>query len=721
MNNKIILTAFFCTSLLSANLFPNQQTDKLTPVRLKETLVIDGKLDEQIWKEVSPISSFVTYMPDYGKKPSQETEVLTSYDSENIYFAFRCFDSQPDKIKSSITNRDNIYSDDFVCINIDSYNDQQTSTNFYVNPHGIQADSKLTGGQENFAFDAVWYSAAQINSNGYIVEVQIPLKSLRYSSGNPVTMRIIFERRIARITEQCSFPVIKPGKNLITQMIPIEYYDIEKQTLFELLHAIVYSNKYSNVSGNLNQSLNKGEISLTTKYGITSDLILDATYNPDFSQVESDAGQVDINLRYSLYYPEKRSFFLEGSENFRIAGVRPVPQDPLRFIVNTRNIINPIAGVKLTGKIGEKNTLALLYAADKPLDQSGSNQNYIHNSILRYKRSFNNDSYTGAIFTDKEISNGFSRVLGVDGFQRLNETSALGYYLLFSNKNDVDLPAKESGNSFYVRYTNLSRELDWRVNIGSVSENFNADLGYLTRRGVLSLGGVLIPKFYPASSFVRQIQIAFGTDNKYEYSSNLWETQNEFTILAEVWGASTLLASYVYATEIFNKTKFDRSWFWFTVASQVNKQVYFDITYSPTNAIYYSNNPYQGFIHRISVNTNCQPSDNINTELNYTYSDFYRVSDNQKIYSYQILRGKLTYQINQHLFIRGIAEYNDYRKELTTDFLASFTYIPGTVIYLGYGSLYKKNEWNNNQFIESNHFLEMKRGFFLKMSYLWRV
>jgi hypothetical protein len=720
MKTKMFLS-LITISILTLN--PVIIADKIVkPFRAKSIPVIDGKLDDPIWKEAVPLKGFVTYFPDQGKKASEETEVLIAYDKQNLFFAFICYDSQPDKIKSSITNRDNISADDWVCVNLDSQGDQQSSINFLVNPHGIQADSKISGGQESYAFDAVWYSGSKINENGYTVEVMIPLKSIRYSGDDVVTMRMLLERKISRITEHSSFPQFKPESSAFNQMLPLEFLNLEKQTLFEILPALTYSKKLNNISGSLIPTEDKRDFSLTAKYGLTSSLILDATYNPDFSQVEADAGQVDINLRYSLYYPEKRPFFQEGSENFRLGGIRPIAGDPLQYIVHTRNIINPIAGIKLSGKMGEKNTLAVLFAADEPIDNNNSSSDkYIQNYVLRYKRNFNDDSFTGIIYADKEFNHEFNRIIGLDGFQRLSDNSTLGYYFLLSNTKRNGSDKGSFGNNFNLRYTNLSREFDWRVMLRSSSQNFKADMGYLTRNGVFSFGGMIIPKFYPDWSFIRQIRVALNSENKIDYESKLWETFDEITFLAEVDGATSLILSYVYATEIFNKKKFDISMFWLSASSQITKELYFDLTYVPANAIYYSDNPFQGYKNQVTSNLIYQPAEKINAELNYIYSDFYRESDSKKIYSYQIYRGKLTYQINQYLFIRGILEYNDYRKEIATDFLASFTYIPGTVLHVGYGSQYKKTEWESERFVESNRFTEMKRGFFFKMSYLWRV
>ena len=144
------------------------------------------------------------------------------------------------------------------------------------------------------------------------------------------------------------------------------------------------------------------------------------------------------------------------------------------------------------------------------------------------------------------------------------------------------------------------------------------------------------------------------------------------------------------------------------------------VSFRRSKAIYYSADPYQGKSTRSTAGLTYQPSDKIRSDFNFTYVDFSRESDGERIYDYPIYWGRLTYQLNRYLFFRGIVEYNEYRKELLTDFLASFTYIPGTVVHVGYGALHDKVRWEEGAYIDSDDFLETKRSFFFKMSYLWR-
>lgn len=193
-------------------------------------------------------------------------------------------------------------------------------------------------------------------------------------------MGVIFERKISRRSEAGTYPPLDPaqGHNFLIQTRTLIFQGIKHYTFFELLPAVTYSHRSSIDKGKLVSAGGVGDLSLTAKYGITSHLIFDGTYNPDFSQVEADAGQVDFNLRYALFFPEKRPFFLEGLEKFNFGGY--YPGDTLRAIVHTRTIVDPLAGLKLNGRIGDKSTVALIYAMDELLDTD--DEDYAHFGIF---------------------------------------------------------------------------------------------------------------------------------------------------------------------------------------------------------------------------------------------------------------------------------------------------------------------------------------------------
>lgn len=690
--------------------------EPLKPYKTEQPPTLDGKLADPVWQKSPMVTGFKTFRPDYGKDASEKTEVYMAYDRENLYFAFRCYDREPKKIKAAVANRDHLFPDDWVCINLDSFNDQQSLYGIYINPLGIQADTRFTTAGEDTGFDMVWYSAGLIDDQGYVIEVQLPLKSIRFNHHEAVYMGVIFERKITRRSEQATFPALDPKQSMafLNQMRPMVFYDLKKYTLLELLPSFTYHQTYFRETEWLEKDTLERDLSLTLKYGLTPRLVLDGTVNPDFSQIEADAGQVDVNLRYQLYFPEKRPFFLEGKEYFDIGG--NVPLNSVQSIFHTRTIADPILGVKLSGRLGRRDTLSTLYALDRVPDSDTKADFY----ILRYKRSLKGDSYVGGIYAERKFGEHNNRVMGADGLFRVGPSDTIDFHGLYSRLEDEDLVNTQAGHAAAIAYNRLTRNLMIRLGINDLSRNFQADMGYITRKGITRFTAMMAPFFYPKKRWLRRIDADLFLSQSKDKESGLWETYNRVSIMPYIGGATFSLVRYSYATEIFLRQRFQTGGFTAMLESQVNKRLFVSIFYRCGKAIYYVENPEQGYQNMIESQLIFQPWQKLKSEIAFTYVDLYRDSNKQKIFDYSIFRFKQTYQLNKYLFVRGIVEYNDYWRELLTDFLASFTYIPGTAIHLGYGSLYNRQQWQEDRYIDVNRFIENKRGFFFKASYLWR-
>ena len=713
---RIFSILFFFTSVVLAS-------DELIPLRIDTPPVIDGKLDDVVWQQAPSVTGFKTFFPDYGKDMPDPTVVYYAYDRENLYFAFRCFDSEPGKIKTSVTRRDNVRPDDWICINLDSFNDQQSLYGFYVNPAGIQGDTRFANGREDDGIDLIWYSAGNIDDKGYTLEIKIPFKSIRFANKEIVEMGVVFERRVSRRAEQGTFPPLKPERGMffLTQMKPMHLRDVKHYKLFELLPAITSGEKSSRsqrgtrFAAKLDSIDQNNDFSLTAKYGLTSDFIFDGTYNPDFSQIESDAGQVDVNLRSELFFAEKRPFFLEGNEMFNFAGSSF--NDPLGLAIHSRKIVDPIGGIKLSGKLGKKNFLAAIDALDEYTDRkAGEEGKYAHTSIARYKRALNGDNYLGAIYTGREIKNGFNRVLGSDGQLRINESSIFSYQALASDNKINSSDVKARGHALGLDYYYNTSKLDVNLGLQDLATDFDTKIGYLTRNGLSRLRADVIPKFYPKRSFIRRIDFGFSSAQVKDKPSAQYETYNGLSLRFILRQSANFTLGANYSTEIFLGEKFKTSGWNVSGSSQLTKQFYFRLAYRNGKAIRFAAAPFQGKGSNASANIIYQPSDKLNANLSLLYSDFFRDSNSERIFDITILRARLTYQLNRYLFLRAITEHNNLRQRLLTDFLASFTYIPGTVLHFGYGSIYEKDVLPND-----DGFTETRRGFFAKASYLWRL
>jgi len=312
--------------------------------------VIDGVLDDAVWQG-APLASgqFVTYNPAFGAKLPQTTEAWLAYDKKYLYAAFFCHDTEPGQIKTSVTRRDNIFNDDWVGFSIDTFNSRQNGYEFFINPSGIQGDLLNTAGQgENSAPDWVWDSAGRITADGYQVEVRIPWKSIRFRSGADVTMGVLFWRRISRLGQSGSWPDLPPGAGLLNSHTTVRLENLERPLVLEVLPSFTYSrDQVRQTPDEWAPAENSPDFGVGVKYGLTSSITAEATVNPDFSQVESDAFQVEVNQRYPIFYSEKRPFFMENMGIFSLAATNG--DFNMSTAVHTRTIVDPLWGVKTTG------------------------------------------------------------------------------------------------------------------------------------------------------------------------------------------------------------------------------------------------------------------------------------------------------------------------------------------------------------------------------------
>ena len=684
--------------------------------------VLDGVLDDEIWQQSPQISGFKSFVPDFGQSIPFKTIAYVAHDEDNLYFAIKCFD-EPDKIKTSIAARDRIRGDDWICINLDTYNGGQSLFGLYVNPSGIQMDTQFAAGQEDIGVDLIWYSAAKIDDEGYSVEMKIPFKSIRYSDDDgDVEMGVIFERRISRLSTQVSYPALDPEKGFafLTQMMPLNYSGVRKFSLVEVLPAVTYLNNNVEEGG---QKVNSSEFepSLTTKIGITSELVLDATLNPDFSQVESDVGQVEVNQRFAVFYPERRPFFLEGSQNFNFAGTGMF--SPVRQVVNTRTIVSPRAATKLTGKIGDKNIISAIYAEDRA-DESLSDFNEDETAdvgIIRYMRAFTQDSYLGFVGTHRSRNGAHNTVVGFDGQYRFKEANVVsGNFLnstVLANRNGN----ATSNNSMSFRLARNTRTFGGNIQLEDIGQDFQSQVGFVTRTGITRLSGSLSPKLFPKkeSLIQRWDFTVYGSLTK-DKPSNLNESVLYGSIAANLPRQTRLSVSADRSTEIYRGVEYKDGSISLSASSQLNKRVRVSSGYDWDNGIYYQSEE-QGYGKRIRNSLDYQASDKLNIQVNHNFSSLYNEETDAKYFDVHIVRGRIVYQANQYLFFRAIAQYNSLSEVWSPNFLASFTYIPGTVVHLGYGTQLERIEWDGQNYRPSDNYLQTFSGFFFKASYLWRL
>ncbi|MDH5706180.1 MAG: carbohydrate binding family 9 domain-containing protein, partial [Candidatus Aminicenantes bacterium] len=453
MKKKLFLFVIFSFLLISIPQMSLSAQEPFKIPKLSQAPKIDGVLDNLLWEqEALKIEDFVQYTPKENGAPSEKTVAYIGYNRKNLYIAFRSFEKDPKKIRATITNRDNIIDDDWVAVFLDAYNEKRRAFTFIINPLGVQMDLIRTeeGGNEMMdeSWDTAFFSDGKIDDQGYTVEMAIPFKSIRFPDKEEKIWGLLLARNIARNGEIVSWPVIsKSIPGLLCQECEINIQgEVEKGKNFELM-PIFTSLKKKEEDIDYQPGMN-------FKWGISSDITMDLTVNPDFSHIEADAPQIDINRRYALYYPEKRPFFLEGMEIF---------QFPQIEMVYTRRIIEPLGGAKLTGKVG-RFTYGLLSAYDTSPTESlwevhnggvSGDDNALFN-VFRMKTDVFKESYVGFCLADKEIDGSYNRVVGVDGQLKFNNRFFLSFQAIGS-KTKYDEEETDIAPAVYADFSYFSK------------------------------------------------------------------------------------------------------------------------------------------------------------------------------------------------------------------------------------------------------------------------
>ena len=339
--------------------------EKAQPVRIARfdtAPLIDGRLDDEVWKQAPVLGDFYQVQPGDNAPPSKQTEVRLGYDAKTLYVAFRALD-EPGKVRATIPKRDAVDVDDYVAILLDTFNDERKAYAFYFNPLGVQGDAVFTEGRGfDFSVDIVMESKGVVTEEGYTVEVAIPFKSLRYEAGKGKLWGLHLRRVIKRFNNELDswMPISRDRSALLSQAGRLTGLEnISTERTLELIPSLTVSETGRRVpvlSLPMNDSLprqDRGRIvnqpaeldpGLTAKFGLTPTITLDLAINPDFAQVESDQIVVTANQRFPIFFEEKRPFFLEGIDIFRT---------PIQA-VHTRAIVDPDVAIKLTGKRGGK-------------------------------------------------------------------------------------------------------------------------------------------------------------------------------------------------------------------------------------------------------------------------------------------------------------------------------------------------------------------------------
>ena len=707
--------------------------------RIDHSPKIDGILSVGEWDNATVINVNIETEPGYNTVAEVSTKAFLMEDGDVLYVAFVAEDDDIDQVRAFFRDRDGIWRDDRVGVVLDTFNDERRAYEFFVNPFGVQADRIYDDVNRNRddSWNAIWQSAGKLNDKGYIVEMAIPFKQLRFSPNQErQTWGIDLVRnyprdrsnRIANNPQDrdiscylCQIGKLRGMSNLKTSR-NLEVIPTLTSTAIQTRDP---------AAGNWNSQAVDPDAGVDVRWGITQDIYLNATLNPDFSQVEADRAQLDINNTFSLFFPERRTFFLDGADYF----------DTFEDLVYTRNIANPDYGIKLTGKTG-RHTYGLLTANDestsflipRALSSSVASLGEFESDVAigRYRMDIFDNSTIGAVFTNRSGAGYDNTVMSIDSVLRPTEKDTLSLQATHTTSDyphqiqtDFDQRSNLSGDSLRLEYRHNDERWDWRVGYTDVGKDFRADLGFINRADykffVSTLGYTWRAD---GDSFFTRIRVALDYDVTEDQSGLKLEEETEMFINLDGPLQSFFNGLFGKSKTYWNGQYFDE---------QFNQVV---IGFAPTPSLRISTQiRYEDVVD--FANTRLGHSKRYRPSIDYQLGQHVEFSLSHTLQKFDVAGGRLftanlsnlrtTYQFNAKSFLRFTLQ-NSYNKRdqglynnkvqsrsksLTTQLLYSFRFTAATRFFIGYSDAAFQDDSLNS--VEP-----INRTLFAKFSYAWQ-
>lgn len=719
------------------------------------------------------VGNFTQKEPHDGEAVSEPTEAYLGYTDKNFYAVFLAFDKEPKKIRARMLRRELIDDDDQVGLWLDTFHDRRHAYMFYSNPYGIQQDGLYAENQGfDNSFDTVWHTFTKINSNGYMVIIEIPFKSLRFRPEAGNDWGFILIRVIPRNSEHSFFPV---NTNRIQGMLSQEgtlsgFENISPSRNMQFI-------PYTSVGAfrSLDERDPAGDrftgkhvdpkAGLDSKIVIKDSLVLDTTVNPDFGQIESDDPQVTVNQRFAVFFPEKRPFFQENSNFF---------QTPLALVF-TRNIGDPLYGARLTGKTGPWAIGTMLandrLPGDSVIDRDPLSGQNAYFGVVRINRELGKNDSIGMIYTDRELhtnpnsfctstacETGFNRVGGIDTQLKFGQNWQMNAQAVTSETKFSD-GTHESGPAYQVYAERSSRRLEFNTMYQDISPGFTTETGFINRTDYRRFSNFAGWTFHPQGKFLvshgpRLFELTMwdhsGTRLNYQLNPNYeWDfPRNSAFIVASTWeherlrpvDFSSLTTNRDYA-HVIGAVEFKTQYFkWLNLDAEMDWG-------TATNFVPRTGPPVLGYQNTATVRGTVRPTKGLTIENTYLMTRLLEQNTGLNIFNNHIMRSKWNYQFTKEFSLRLIGQYTttianpgfttlQTTKQFNGDVLFTYLLNPGTAIYVGYNSDLQNidpsllrtcgglacapGETFDGILRTRNSFLNDGRQVFIKLSYLFR-
>jgi hypothetical protein len=721
------------------------------------SISIDGDLSDAGWTQANKVQITINSWPSENTPAPVATEVLLMENGEYFYLAFKAKDPDPSQIRAFLKDRDDVWEDDLVGIKIDSYNDQKLAYQFFSNPLGVQADAienEVTG-DESDAWDGIWQSVGQLTSDGYQVEIAIPLRILNFNDRLALQQwRIELVRFYPRDVKHrlSSNKIERADPCWICQMRVATGFSGAKQgSHFSVVPSLVTgASQQRDATPDAKtdwQTEPNTEVSLDLKWGITPDINLNATLNPDFSQVEADVAQVSMNDTFSLFFDEKRAFFLDNQDYF---------SSPLD-LVYTRNIGAPDIGAKLTGK-QQQHSFAFFAANDEKttfivpgnlgsdvavLDEESTN------AVLRYRYDLNADLSLGWISSVRQSDSYHNNLSGLDLKYKITAQDELVLQYLYADSAYSEPLRQSFGDSeaglrladdlsdpaYFFMYEHDDGAWLWNTEYLALEKDFRADMGYMPQTDFHKFVQGLGYQWFSDSSWWNRAILSGDWDISHNANNELLEKEAE--LFLELWGPQQSFFSFSLTdrdktgprlnnnslaidgnTLMFNEQRF------ITFAEfRPLPALYANAEIELGDAIDYRNNRL-GDLLQLSPEVSWNASTHLQIEARHTYR--YLEADGAEVFTANLTDLRFSYQFSVRSLLRLTLIYSDIvqnplnnpgltqqlERSLGSQLLYSYKLNPQTLFFAGYSD-------NAYQDDELTSLERDQRSVFMKFSYAW--
>jgi hypothetical protein len=720
------------------------------PPQLEDFLTM--RPPEALRQRMSRVSDFTQRTPADGRAATHRTDAYLAYDDRNLYAVFVAFDSEPQNIRANLAPRENVDNDDRVGLLIDTFNDQRTGYGFRSTPLGVQWDGRWSeanrGASYDSAYEAVWQTDARLTDQGYVVLMTIPFRTMRFAESGEQSWRIQLERLIPRLSEESYWPAytqrvdgrlnqaatvegirnVSPGRNI--QFIPFAFV-----RSFDALDGTL-------PTGPGFAKDTEEDLGLDAKFVLRDSLVFDLTFNPDFSQVESDQPQVTVNQRFEVQFPERRPFFLENADYF-------ATETPLVF---TRRIVDPEIGLKFTGRQGPWGMGAMLMNDEAP----GMNRfagdplagEAADIDIMRVFRDFSEQSRVGLLFTEREFGDSYNRVSGVDSRIRLSPNWSTE--MLFVNTDTRNAAGDLlTGRQSNVRFDRNGRHALVHAHWTQQSDGFRSELGFLGRNYQPDTKGLhsrVQFQFWPEDSWLDRWGPRVFMSNQDDQTG--MRIYSEFSPAMEFsWsGDSSLSLGYNKIRERLRPKDFaaltrvrDYSQNRWSASFSSDSLAKFGFGASADSGTSINLVPPAGIEPELADALNVEfdllwrPMDRLRVDTTYLFTEIQDRNGSGKIFDNKIFRSRWNYQFTKELSLRVIAQHEEtnptssltrlqHDKSQNLDVLMRYVLNPWSALYVGFNT-----NSSNFQLLETEQGTELVRSddldrdgrqLFVKFSYL---